>query len=110
MERARTGLVEEVVEEQVLELRVLRVRLRDVTKEDTVGREHQHTSSTARRGRLSPLDDASSAPHESNAGKVEVPLVLDTGLAHEHEALTYEQGSDTRHRSRTREGTERTCA
>lgn len=32
-------------------------------------------------------DDATSSPHEGDAGVVEVPLVLLCGLAHEHEAL-----------------------
>jgi len=62
------GLVEEVVEEQVLELGVLGVSVGDVTKEDTA-------------------DDASSAPHEGDSGVVQVPLVLLGGLTHEHESL-----------------------
>lgn len=63
-----TGLVEKVVEKEVLELGVLLVRGRDVTEEDG-------------------LDDAASAPHERDAGVVEVPLVLLGRLTHEHEAL-----------------------
>lgn len=34
-----------------------------------------------------PSDDATAAPHESDAGVVELPLVLLGGLAHHHESL-----------------------
>jgi hypothetical protein len=55
------SLVEEVVEEQVLEVGVGAVRLGDVLQEDG-------------------SDDAATAPHESNLGLVQLPLVLFGGL------------------------------
>lgn len=55
------GLVEEIIEEQVLEVRVRAVSLGDVLQEDGA-------------------DDASTAPHEGNLGLVELPAVLLGGL------------------------------
>jgi hypothetical protein len=51
------SLVEEVVEKQVLEVRVGAVRLGDVLQEDR-------------------SNDATSTPHERNFGLVQLPLVL----------------------------------
>lgn len=51
------GLLEEVVEEQVLEVGVRAVGLGDVLKEDRA-------------------DDAATTPHESNLGLLELPAVL----------------------------------
>lgn len=62
------SLGEEGVEKQVLQLRVLGVGSLDVTQEDGA-------------------NDAAAAPHEGNAGVVQVPTVLLGSLAHEHEAL-----------------------
>ena len=62
------GVVEELVEEQVLELGVLAVGLGDLTQEDR-------------------SDNAATSPHESNAGIVELPTVLLTGLTDKHKAL-----------------------
>jgi hypothetical protein len=62
------SLVEEVVEEQVLEVRLVMVDRGDVLKEDG-------------------SDDAPTAPHEGNGGVVELPLVVSGGLLHEHKAL-----------------------
>ena len=55
------GLVEEVVEEQVLKVGVAAVGVGDVLEEDGA-------------------DDASTAPHEGNVGLVELPAVLLGGL------------------------------
>ena len=55
------GLVEEVVEEEVLEVGVLAVGLGDVLQEDRA-------------------DNATTAPHEGNGGLVELPAVLLGGL------------------------------
>ena len=55
------GLVEEVVEEQVLEVGVAAVGLGDVLKEDGA-------------------DDAATTPHEGNFWLVQLPLVLLGGL------------------------------
>lgn len=66
--RGVDGLVEEVGEEEVLELRVRAVGVRDVLEEDGA-------------------DDAAAAPHERDGRLVELPLVLLGGLLHEHEAL-----------------------
>lgn len=62
------SLGEEGVEKQVLEVGVLGVGSLDVTQEDGA-------------------NDAAAAPHEGNAGVVQVPAVLLGSLAHEHEAL-----------------------
>lgn len=62
------GVLEEVGEEEVLELWVLAVGISDVLEEDGA-------------------DDASSAPHEGDGWLVELPLVLLSGLLHEHETL-----------------------
>ena len=51
------GLVEEVVEEQVLEIRVVTVCRGDILQEDGT-------------------DDAASTPHQGNRGLVELPAVL----------------------------------
>lgn len=51
------GLVEEVIEQERLEVQLLRVCGGDVAKEDG-------------------LDDATSSPHASNAGVVQVPAEL----------------------------------
>jgi hypothetical protein len=51
------GLVEEVVEEQVLEVGVVAVGLGDILEEDGA-------------------DNAATTPHEGNGGLVELPLVL----------------------------------
>ena len=66
--RGVDGLVEEVGEEEVLELRVGAVGLGDVLEEDGA-------------------DDAAAAPHEGDGWLVELPLVLLGRLLHEHEAL-----------------------
>jgi hypothetical protein len=55
------GLVEEVVEEQVLEVGVVAVGLGDILEEDGA-------------------DNAATTPHEGNGGLVELPLVLLGGL------------------------------
>lgn len=62
------GLVEEVVEEEVLEVGVVAVSLGDVLEEDGA-------------------DDAATTPHEGDGGLVELPLVLLGGVLDEHEAL-----------------------
>lgn len=62
------GLVEEVVEEEVLEVGVAAVSSGDVLQEDG-------------------SDDASSAPHEGNGWLVELPAVLLGSLLHQHETL-----------------------
>jgi hypothetical protein len=62
------GLVEEVVEEQVLKVGVVAVSVGDVLEEDGA-------------------DDAASAPHEGNGRLVELPVVLLGGVLDEHEAL-----------------------
>ena len=62
------GLVEEVVEEKILELGVLAESSGDVLEEDG-------------------SDNATTTPHESDRGVVELPVVLLGSLAHEHEAL-----------------------
>jgi hypothetical protein len=55
------GLLEEVVEEQVLEVGLGTVGLGDVSKEDGA-------------------NDTTTAPHEGDGGVVELPLVLLSGL------------------------------
>ncbi len=55
------GLVEKVVEEQILKIRVVSVGFSDVFQEDGT-------------------DDASAAPHESNRWLVEFPFVFFGGL------------------------------
>ena len=62
------GLGEEGAQEQVLQVGLLTVGRGDVGKEDR-------------------LDDAATAPHGSDTGVVEGPVVVNGGLAHEHEAL-----------------------
>lgn len=62
------GLVEEIVEEKVLELRLLTVGVGDVLEEDG-------------------SDDAATSPHEGDGRLVELPVELASGLLHEHEAL-----------------------
>lgn len=62
------GVLEEVGEEEVLELWVLAVGISDVLEENGA-------------------DDASSAPHEGDGRLVELPVVLLSGLLHEHETL-----------------------
>ncbi|KAI6770536.1 hypothetical protein HG530_005165 [Fusarium avenaceum] len=62
------GLVEEVVEEKVLELRLLTVGVGNVLEEDG-------------------SDDAATSPHEGDGRLVELPVELASGLLHEHEAL-----------------------
>jgi len=70
------GLVEEVIEEQVLEVGVATVRLGDVLEEDRA-------------------DDAATAPHERDLWLVELPLVLLACVLDEHETLSirYDLGS-----------------
>ena len=63
------GLGEEGVEQQVLELGVLGVGSLDVTQENGA-------------------NNATTAPHQGNAGVVQVPAVLLGGLAHQHETLS----------------------
>lgn len=62
------GVLEEVVEQQVLEVGVLSVSLGDVSKENG-------------------SDDATTSPHEGDTGVVELPAVGLGGLSDEHEAL-----------------------
>lgn len=62
------SLGEEGVEEQVFQVGVLGVGSLDVAQEDGA-------------------NDAATAPHEGNAGVVQVPAVLLGSLAHEHETL-----------------------
>lgn len=62
------GVLEEVVEQQVLEVGVLSVSLGDVSKEDG-------------------SDDATTSPHEGNTGVVELPAVGLGGLSDKHETL-----------------------
>lgn len=63
------GVLEEVVEEQVLELWVGAVGIGDVLEEDGA-------------------DDAASAPHESDGWLVQLPAVLLGCLLHKHESLS----------------------
>ena len=55
-------------------------------------------------------DNASSAPHESDTGVVEGPLVLLGGFTHEHESLSVGDTTEKREResarSKDREATE----
>lgn len=60
--------VEEIIEEQVLQVRVGAVRLGDILEEDRA-------------------DDAATAPHERDLGLVELPAVVLGGVLDEHEAL-----------------------
>ncbi|KAI6759042.1 hypothetical protein HG531_014038 [Fusarium graminearum] len=62
------GLVEEVVEQEVLEVRLAAVGVGDVLEEDG-------------------SDDAATSPHKGDGRLVELPAVLAGGLLHEHEAL-----------------------
>lgn len=62
------GLVEEVVEQEVLEVGVVAVSVGDVLEEDGA-------------------DDAATTPHEGNGGLVQLPAVLLGSLLDEHEAL-----------------------
>jgi len=62
------SLVKEIVEEQVLEVRVAAVSLGDVFEEDRA-------------------DDAAATPHESDFRLVEGPVVFLSGILDEHEAL-----------------------
>jgi len=63
------GLVEEVVEQEVLEVRLAAVGVGDVLEEDG-------------------SDNAATSPHEGNGRLVKLPAVLASGLLHEHEALS----------------------
>jgi len=69
------GLVEEVVEQEVLEVGVVAVSVGNVLEEDGA-------------------DDAATTPHEGNGGLVQLPAVLLSGLLDEHEALSV--GDDLR--------------
>lgn len=83
-----TGVVEELVEEQVVELGVLLVRGRDLAEEDAA--DDAACTSRARSASGSARQAArglTAAPHQSDASVVERPLVFGGSLAHEHEAL-----------------------
>ena len=62
------GLVEEIVEEQVLEVWVLTISVGDVLQEDR-------------------SDDAATSPHEGDGGLIQLPFVFLGGSLHQHETL-----------------------
>lgn len=62
------GISKELVNEERVQFWVLRVRIFDLAKEDGP-------------------DDAASTPHQRNAWEVQMPPVVASSLAHQHEAL-----------------------
>jgi hypothetical protein len=76
--------IEEVVEEQRFQVRILAICFCDITKEDTL--KGSWVRSTLKRTGWSHLDDATASPHAGNASVVQVPLELTSSREYDYDA------------------------